>query len=128
MCGLPKPTTFAWAIAFSKGQAMHQTAFPAFANYQLGSDTIPYEVIRVVSDKTIEVRRMKAELDPSWKRDFIPGGFCGHTANNDSQKWIVTSDKTQPVIRIRKQKSGRWGKNGWFYLSDKPVYFYDFNF
>jgi hypothetical protein len=100
----------------------------AYANCYGYSDIIPYEIVRRVSDKTIEVREMKAEIDPTWKRDFIPGGFFGHTANNDSQKWMISSDETQPVIRIRKQKNGRWGKNGRFSLSNEPVRFYDFNF
>jgi hypothetical protein len=99
-----------------------------YANRYGYTDVTPYEVVRRISDKTIEVRRMDATVDPSWKRDFVPGGFFGHAANNESQKWIITSNPANEVIRIRKTKRG-WGFKGEkFNLSETPVYFYDFNF
>jgi hypothetical protein len=99
-----------------------------FANHYGYSDVNPYEIVRRVSDRTIEVRRMDTTIDPSWKRDFIPGGFFGHTANNDSQKWIIVSNPANEVIRIRLTKSGWRNKGMRFQLADKPVHFYDFNF
>lgn len=99
-----------------------------FANHHGYSDVNPYEIVRRISDKTIEVRRMDAVRDPSWNREFIPGGFFGHTANNDSQKWIITSNPTNEVIRIRLTKSGWRNKRMRFVLSATPVHFYDFNF
>jgi hypothetical protein len=100
-----------------------------YANHLGYSDVNPFEIIRRVSDKTFEVRRMRAERDPSWKPEFIPGGFCGHVPNQRDQKWLISSDPDRPVIRIR------LGKNGWkdshgnrYELSDKPVKFYDYNF
>jgi len=98
------------------------------ANHYGYSDVNPYEIVRRISDKTIEVRRMDAVRDPSWKRDFIPGGFFGHTANNHSQKWIITSNPSNEVIRIRLTKSGWRNKGDRFCLSMTPVHFYDFNF
>jgi hypothetical protein len=99
-----------------------------FANHYGYSDVNPYEIVRRVSDRTIEVRRMDATIDPSWKRVFIPGGFCGHTANNGSQKWVIVSNPQNQVIRIRLTKKG-WNHKGMrFQLADKPVHFYDFNF
>lgn len=38
-----------------------------FANRLGYSDVEPFEVVRVVSDKCLEIRGMEAELDPSWK-------------------------------------------------------------
>jgi hypothetical protein len=73
---------------------------------------------------------MKSTLDPDWKPDIIPGGFCGHFTNNNEQRWDITSDASAAVIRIRKHKNGYWkdASGGIFRLSDMPVKFYDYNF
>lgn len=103
---------------------------PRYLNNYGWSDVTPFEVVRVISDKTVEIREMNAELDPSWRPDGTPGGFCGHVLNNDSQKWIITSNPDAPVFRARLCKGGRWsvGGNARFVPSDKPVCFYDYNF
>ena len=100
-----------------------------YANHYGYSDVNPFEIVRRVSDRTLEVRAMKAERDPSWKPDFIPGGFCGTVVNQSSQQWLIESDPAGHVVRIR------LGKHGWkdaqgrrFALSDEPVKFYDYNF
>jgi len=100
-----------------------------YANYYGYSDVKPFEVVRRVSDKTLEVRAMKAERDPTWKPDFVPGGFCGTVVNQGSQRWIITSDPSGVVRRIRLGKRGWKDAHGGRYdLSDKPVKFYDYNF
>lgn len=99
-----------------------------YANAYGYSDVKPYEIVRWVSATTIEVREMDATLDPSWKRDFIPGGFCGHTANNHDQRWVITSNPANPVIRIRLTKRGWAHKGTRFDLAATPRNFYDFNF
>jgi hypothetical protein len=108
------------------------TSFPTlsqFANRQLGSDTEPYEIVRIVSNKTLVVRRMASELDPTWKRDFTPGGFFGYTANNESQRWIIRPDPNGEELRIRLGKRGWRSSRGWaFFLSETPRKFHDFNF
>jgi hypothetical protein len=101
-----------------------------YANEYGWSDVTPYEVVRVVSDKTIEVRRMNSvRSNPENNLGFAPGGFVGHCSRQSEQEWIITSSDTATVIRIR------LGKHGWkdkygnrFKLSDKPVRFYDYNF
>jgi hypothetical protein len=107
-----------------KGKIMNK-----FANHYGYSDVNPFEVVKVISDKTIEVREMNSERDDSVKMDFHVGGFSAHCSNQREQKWFITSDETAQVIRIR------LGKNGWkdahgrrFKLDDQPVKFYDFNF
>jgi len=102
----------------------------AFANERIGSDTEPYEVTRIISDKTVEIRRMSAEINPSFEPEWIAGGFSGHLVNNDSQKWIITSDENNGFFRIRLSSQGEWkDKYGNSYkMSDKPVKRYDFNF
>lgn len=101
-----------------------------YANHYGYSDVNPFEVVRVVSDKTIEVREMDAERDESVKLEFHVGGFSAHCSNQRDQKWFITSNEQSPVIRIRLSKDGVWkDKHGRkFYLSDEPVKFYDYNF
>lgn len=100
-----------------------------YAN-QIGySDVNPFEIIRKISEKTVEVREMKSERDPTSKMDFVPGGFFGTVVNQSDQKWIITSDPAGRIVRIR------LGKKGWkdatgrrFQLADQPRKFYDYNF
>lgn len=101
-----------------------------YANHYGYSDINPFEVVRVVSDKTIEVREMDAERDDSVKLEFHVGGFSAHCSNQHAQKWHITSNDSNPVVRIRLSKSGVWkDKHGRkFGLSDQPVKFYDYNF
>ena len=99
-----------------------------YANHYGYSDVNPYEIVRRISDKTIEVREMRAERNTNWKPEFVPGGFVGTVVNQDSQRWIITSDPTAPIIRIRLTKRGWRSKNAQFELSNAPRKFYDFNF
>ena len=106
-----------------------------YANHYGYSDINPFEVVRKVSDKTLEIRAMSAERDPSWKPDFVPGGFFGTVreacaqGHPGSQEWVIKSNPNGHIVRIR------LGKRGWkdaakrhYELSDEPVKFYDFNF
>lgn len=101
-----------------------------FANQYGYSDVTPFEVVRVISDKTIEVREMDAERDQSVKLEFHVGGFAAHCSNQRDQKWFIKSNAANRIIRIRKNKDGVWksAHGSKFYLSDKPVKFYDYNF
>ena len=120
-----------------------QTITEKFANHLGYSDINPYEVVRVVSDKCIEIRAMDAE-PIKWKKDIVQGGFSHHVKNQDEQKWDITSNEANPIVRIRLNKSKRETfniKTGWtnllewknkygdrYKLSDKPIKFYDYNF
>ena len=103
-----------------------------YANQYLYSDIVPFEVTRVVSDRTIDVRRMISVRDPSWKPEIIPGGFSGHCTNNTEQRWFFESDPTFHITRIRRSKKGanlwrdKYGNN--YVLSDAPRRFHDYNF
>jgi len=98
-----------------------------YANYYGGySDVHPYEIVRYVTEKTIEIRSMDAVVASDWKADHIPGGFSGVCINQDDQKWVITSNPSNPIIRIRLTKNG-WGK-GKFSLRDRPRRFHDYNF
>jgi hypothetical protein len=94
------------------------------------TDVDPYEIVRVISDQTLEVRRMDSELDPEWTPEFLVGGFAGHCTNQHEQRWIFKSNPEHPTERIRLRKRGGW-KDPYgtrFTLSDVPKKFYDYNF
>lgn len=95
-----------------------------FCNRHLFSDVDPFEVIRVVSEKCVEIRAMNAECVKPAELLGV-GGFCANF-DNFSQKWNCTSNENNPIERIRLGKRG-WG-SGMFRMSDKPVRFYDYNF
>jgi hypothetical protein len=100
-----------------------------YANLHGYSDVYPYEVVRVISDKTVEVRAMQYAPDPNWKPEMIPGGFAAHCTNQSEQKWIITPNPDSITIRVRKRKNGTWHSAfGRHVFSDKPRYFYDYNF
>jgi len=101
-----------------------------YANHFGYSDVNPFEIVRKVSDKTIEIREMNAVRDESVKMEFVVGGFSAHCTNQRDQKWIISSDETAPIVRIRLSKNRGWqdkyGRR--FDLAEKPVKFYDYNF
>jgi len=114
-----------------------------FANHLGYTDINPYEVVKVVSDKCLEIRAMEAEK-VKWDMKIIQGGFSHHVQNQDEQKWNITSNQNNPTIRIRLNKCGqqydRMTKSykpvyGWkdkygnrYKLSNEPIKFYDYNF
>ena len=103
-----------------------------YANFHGWSDIKPCEIVRVVSDKCLEVRFMDAEqLHTPEDLGWVPGGF-GHIAtnNHDGQKWEIRSNLENPVFRIRKHKNGVWKDRGGsrHVLSEEPRKFYDYNF
>ena len=101
-----------------------------YANHYMFSDIEPYEIVRRISDKTLEIRPMDAEKDDTVALVFHVGGFSAHCSNQRQQKWIITSNASNPTIRIRLGKGGDWkdahGRK--FKLNQKPVKFYDYNF
>lgn len=99
-----------------------------YANKILYTDIIPYEVVKYTK-KTITIRELAVERDPNWKPEIIVGGFAGHCINQDEQKWIYKTDEHMPLIRAYLHKDGCYYNRGDRYrLSDKPVYYYDYNF
>lgn len=93
------------------------------------TDRSPYEIVNVISEKTIEIRAMDSERD-DWDMQIMKGGFSAIVLNQRDQKWKITSNENNPVIRIRKHKNGQWkNKYGAKYIpSDAPYKFYDYNF
>jgi hypothetical protein len=102
-----------------------------YANHIGYSDINPYEIIRRVSDKTIEIREMDAvRSNPENKLGFAAGGFLGHCSRQGDQEWTITSNQNYRTIRIRLNKNGRWQDSygNRYKLSAKPQKFYDYNF
>jgi hypothetical protein len=101
-----------------------------YCNEKLYTDIVPFEVVRVVSDQTVEIRAMDYKQIKAPK-NFSPGGFLGHFHDNRSgQEYEYTSNPENPIIRIRWSKRGFWAKGKYrrFRMSDKPERFYDYNF
>ena len=99
------------------------------ANFHGYSDTHPYEIVKVVSPRTLEVRLIDAELDPTWKPKTIKGGFSGYTVNNDQQKWLYKTNEKNDTVRIRRRKDGYYySAIGRHALATAPSKFHDYNF
>lgn len=92
------------------------------------SDIKAFEIVNVISDRTIEVRRLNATR--GFKPEFEVGGFSAHCTNNDNQKWTFESDESNPIIRLRKAKnSDYWLNRGTkFRIGKEPYEKYDYNF
>lgn len=91
------------------------------------NDCYPYEIIKIVSSQTLEIRAMNYEPVPGWKPDFHPGGFCGHTSNLRDQKFTYTSNPEGRITRIRLNKKGRWMNGSIPYSVGEAAYFRDWN-
>lgn len=99
-----------------------------YANHCSYSDITPYEVVRVISDTTLEIRALRTEALP-WDRQWAVGGFAATLTNQRDQQWAFASDATLPTERIRRNKKGEWrNARGTFRLDTQPVKFYDYNF
>lgn len=100
------------------------------ANHHGYSDVTPYEIIKKVSDKTLDIRRMKYELLNMDELKFHAGGFMAHCSNMRDQKYSYESDTSEDLVRVRLRKDGNYyDKYGARYiLNDQPIRFYDFNF
>jgi len=103
------------------------------ANFIGWSDVEPYEIVRKVTSKKVEVRAMHAEETESAKerlaKSFVPGGFVGRF-DNYAQEWKITSLPDHSTEFIRLHKDGSWyglGKRR-FVLATAPRKFYDYNF
>ena len=100
-----------------------------FANHIGYSDVNPYEITRVVGEKTLEIREMES-TEKEWKKDWQVGGFSGVLTNQHDQEWEIKTDESNSVFKIRLHSNGDWkDKHGRRYkLSVRPVKFHDYNF
>ena len=93
-------TTTTTTTTFAVGDRVH---------FDIGSDVYPGTVVKTTAT-TVTVRRDTYHVDPTWKPEWIPGGFAGHVTNNREQRQIVEEDldgeqwtftKKMPPKRIR---------------------------
>ena len=100
-----------------------------YANESGYSDMYPYEIVKVVSENTIEIRPMDTERDDSVELKWVSGGFAGHCVNQAQQKWFYKSNPDNPVRRIRRRKDGYFYNHcNRVYLEQEPRKFHDYNF
>jgi hypothetical protein len=94
------------------------------------TDLHPYEIVRIVNDKMIEIKEMKSEkAEPVNPLNFEVGGFSAICTNQFDQRWTITSDETAKPFKIRLNKKGEWQdshKNRYGVGSARR--FYDYNF
>lgn len=99
-----------------------------FANLYGWTDVRPFEILKETV-KTLTIREMDAERDQNWKPEIVPGGFAGTCVNQNEQKWIITSNKNNPLIKAYLRKDGNYySKYGKHKISDTPMKYYDYNF
>ena len=101
------------------------------------TDRDAWEVIEVISPRRIKIRELDAECIRKPK-DFHPGGFCGHFADNHDQQWKLTSNENNKIkILSWRYKAKRWsevGQNtrysifGLHKKGEKAIFFHDYNF
>lgn len=91
------------------------------------SDCYPYEIIKIISRTTLEIRAMNHEPVPGWVPDFSPGGFCGHFHNLHDQKFTYTSNPEGRITRIRLNKKGQWMNGSIPYSVGEARYFRNWN-
>ncbi len=95
----------------------------------LWTDRLCYTVLSI-NKKFVVVQADKATKDPSFKPEFVRGGFSVHCTNNSEQQWNIKSNPKGAVKKFGVKMDGRLQASG----SRKANvilgshYFYDFNF
>jgi hypothetical protein len=105
----------------------YRTKIRKYANNMMWSDIEPYEVVKIVSDKCVEIRPMQTK-QIVFPKEFHIGGFSAHCSDNWNQKYEYSSDPTAPTMRIRKGKKGWKSGSLKFQMSNNPIKHYDYNF
>lgn len=112
-----------------KFKVKRSTSSRKYANLRMYTDIKPYEITKVISDKTIEIRRMDSTHTNKADLKFQSGGFSAHCVNNWNQQYTFKSNKDYEVVRARLRADGyfysMWGRHS---LDKKPSEHYDYNF
>lgn len=77
---------------------------------------VPFEIVRIVSEQTIEVREMKC----------IP--VLKDEKDREPNQWRFESDESEPIIRVRfSKKRNLWWKDGYYFtLAKEPRRYLDY--
>ena len=103
-------------------------SFYGYCNNHMYTDVQPYEIVKVISPKTIEVRQMDT-VQTVKPKHFVSGGFSAHCVDQDKQDYNYSSNESNKVIRARLQKDGYYKSIvGKHFLSEQPFKFHDYNF
>jgi hypothetical protein len=106
-----------------KNSPLFRNKIRKYCNFHGYSDIEPYEVVKVINPKYVEIREMDTELIKAPHGEV--GGFSAHY-NNYEQEWECISNENNPTRKIKLSSKG-WAI-GKFIMSDEPVKFYDYNF
>lgn len=98
------------------------------ATVYLYSDSHAGTIVKVTKC-TVTVRRDKAILDPNFKPEIIPGGFCGHCTNQNEQSYTYEPDESGELTTVYwSKKYNQYGLPGNLRLGKGRHEFYDYNF
>ena len=101
------------------------------------TDRDAWEVIEVISPRRIKIRELDSECTKKPK-DFHPGGFSGHYADNYDQEYKLSSNPNNKVkVLSWRSKAQRWcevgqqtrySKFGLHQKGEQAIKFFDYNF
>ncbi|NBW57082.1 hypothetical protein EBR43_04725 [bacterium] len=101
------------------------------------TDRDAWEVIEIISPRRIKIRELDAELTRRPK-EFYPGGFSGHYADNHAQEYKLSSNPNNKIkVLSWRSKAQRWSevgqatrysKFGLHQKGETATKFYDYNF
>lgn len=81
------------------------------------------------TDKSLTIRQDKAILDPNFKPEFIPGGFCGTVINQCEQSYTYEPNENGRIYKAY------WSETKGGFYAEKTLRvsrgrheFYDYNF
>lgn len=98
--------------------------------YHLWSDAYACTVISRTAKRMV-IQRDKATLDPSFKPEWIPGGFSAHCTNSEDQSYTYERDvRGEKYVCNWSEKHGCWrsGSDASFRISRGRHEYYDYNF
>lgn len=103
----------------------YTTKIRKYISEYLYTDVEAYEVVKVCTPNKVIIRKLDTK-QTVFPKEFYPGGFSGHYADNYNQDYEYISNEANAVAPLFKGKKG-WG-NGRFRMSDTPYKFHDYNF
>jgi hypothetical protein len=81
------------------------------------------KIVGIKSKTIVVVQRVNAEKDPTWKPEWVSGGFSAVCLNQSYQRWIFNETNETFPMRLSAGDLKRA-----YRIDDKPIEFYDYNF
>lgn len=100
-----------------------------YMNKRVGTDIIPYEVIREETEKIFVIREMTQKMSDDVKISLTASLARNGEFDNSLQKWELSSNPNGLEIVVRRNNNGKWydRKINEYTLDKEPIKFYDFN-